>query len=81
MGGLIISIILFNIIAFKTNNRLTKNQILHIWIFTVALQTVFDTYIDLKYSGYYYFTKEVDWESLLNLIFLVPPVNMMFLNW
>lgn len=81
MLGLIISIVIFNFIAFKTNNRLTKNQILHIWTFTTAFQTVFDTYIDLKYLGYWYFTKEVDWESLLNLIFLLPPVNMMFLNW
>jgi hypothetical protein len=81
MVGLIISIILFNIFAFKTNKHLNKNQILHIWLYTISLQAIFDTYIDLKYQGYWYFSKGVDWASLLNLIFLVPPVNMAFLNW
>jgi hypothetical protein len=81
MLGLITSIILFNFIAFKTNTRLSKNQILQIWLFTIAFQTIFDTYVDLEYKGYWYFTRHADWQSLLNLILLIPPVNMMFLNW
>jgi hypothetical protein len=44
MTGLIIAIILFNFIAFKTNKRLTANQIVHIWTFTIALQGLGDIY-------------------------------------
>ncbi|WP_410777446.1 hypothetical protein [Ectobacillus funiculus] len=81
MIGLIISVLLFNLIAFKTNQHLTKNQIVHIWTFTMSCQSLFDMYIDIKYHGYWYFTKDVDWEALIAFIALVPPVNMMFLNW
>lgn len=38
-------------------------------------------YIDQKYQGYWYFSKDVDWSSLPALTLLVPPINMMFLNW
>lgn len=81
MIGLIIAVFLFNIIAFKTNKQLTKNQIVHIWSFTIILQGLADLYIDHKYQGYWYFTKDVDWASLPTLTILLPPINMMFLNW
>ncbi|MGM0923312.1 MAG: hypothetical protein ACQEWW_19205 [Bacillota bacterium] len=82
MTGLIIAIILFNFIAFKTNNRLTANQIVHIWTFTIALQGLGDIYIDTKYNGYWYFSKDIDgWSEIPTLTMLIPPVNMMFLNW
>jgi hypothetical protein len=81
MIGLIFAVILFNLIAFLTNKRLTKNQIIHIWSFTIILQIIADLFIDQKYHGYWYFTKDVDWEALPTLTMLLPPVNMMFLNW
>ena len=81
MLGLIIAITLFNLIAFKTNKTLTKGQIAHIFVFTTAFQLNFDLYIDLKYHGYWYFTKGIDWFSLPAHSLLLPPVNMMFLNW
>ncbi|MGG1679924.1 hypothetical protein ACIFOT_30030, partial [Neobacillus sp. NRS-1170] len=81
MIGLTIAIIAFNFIAFKTNKRLTNNQIFHIWAFTIAFQQIFDLYIDMKYHGYWYFTKNVDWKALPAHTVLIPPVNMMFLNW
>ncbi|MCQ6275441.1 hypothetical protein JMM81_10765 [Bacillus sp. V3B] len=81
MIGLIISIILFNIIAFKTNKNLTPNQIIHIWLFTIVFQQTFDIFVDLKFGGYWYFTKDIDWEGLPAHLALIPPVNMMFLNW
>ncbi|MED3561306.1 hypothetical protein [Bacillus xiapuensis] len=81
MVGLIIAILLFNLIAFKTNKILTGNLIAHIWMFTVALQTLFDTIIEFKFYAYWYFDKGADWLGLLPHIFLVPPVNMIFLNW
>ncbi|MFC7063824.1 hypothetical protein [Halobacillus seohaensis] len=81
MVGLLLAIILFNIIAFKSNKRLTVKQIAHIWVFTIAFQMSADIFIDIKYQGYWYFRPEVDWAALPAHIALLPPVNMMFLNW
>ena len=81
MIGLIISVVIFNIIAFKTNKRLTENQIFHIWTFTIAFQNMFDLFTDFRYHAYWYFSKEIDWSGLPAHIFLLPPVNMMFLSW
>ncbi|MBS4219023.1 hypothetical protein KHA96_11920 [Bacillus sp. FJAT-49711] len=81
MIGMMIAIILLNFIAFKTNKRLTKNQIVHLWVFTMAFQTFFDVFVSLKYHGYWYFSNGVDWSSIPVYILLIPPVNIMFLNW
>ncbi|MBT2656072.1 hypothetical protein J7E81_12685 [Bacillus sp. ISL-18] len=80
MVGLIIALIIFNGVALKIKKRLSLVQMYHIWTFTIAFQTVFDVYIDFKYHGYWYFSKSVDWNSFIALIFLVPPVNVVFLN-
>jgi hypothetical protein len=45
MIGLIIAVILFNLLAFITNKRLSKNPIVHIWSFTIALQIIADMFI------------------------------------
>jgi hypothetical protein len=81
MFGLIIAIIIFNILGFKTNKMLTYKQIAHIWVFTIAFQLSVDVYLDLKYHAYWYFEKEIDWGALPAHTFVVPPVNMMFINW
>lgn len=81
MIGLILAIIVFNVVAFLTNKNLTKNQIVHIWSFTIAFQLIFDLVVEFKYDGYWYFSKDLDWGGLLAHLVLVPPVNMMFLNW
>lgn len=81
MIGLFLAIIVFNFIAFKTNKILTANQIVHIWTFTIAFQVSFDVFVEFKYQGYWYFDKELDWAGMLPHLFVVPPVNMMFLNW
>lgn len=81
MIGFLIAILIFNTVAFSTNRRLTINQIVHIWLFTISLQTLVDVYVDIKYHGYWYFKKGIDWLAIPTIIFIVPPVNMMFLNW
>ncbi|WP_026009451.1 hypothetical protein [Priestia filamentosa] len=80
MIGLLLAITLFNTVAFTTNKRLTWNQIVHIWMFTIAFQGLVDLYVAGKYDGYWYFSQAIDWESILALTILIPPVNMMFLN-
>jgi len=81
MLGLILSIFIFNLLAYKTNKLLTKQQFAHIWIFTIAFQSLVDVYIDIKYEGYWYFSENIDWISILPLTILIPPVNIIFLNW
>lgn len=81
MIGLIFSVLVFNIIAFKYCTKLSKVQILNIWTFTIAFQNIFDLIIEFKFKGYWYFTQEVDWGGLISHTVLVPSVNMMFLNW
>lgn len=81
MIGLILAMTLFTVLALITNKRLNANQTLHIWIFTVTFQLFFDLYIDLKLGAYWYFTKDVEWISIIQYIFLVPPVNIIFLNY
>lgn len=81
MIGLITAIILINFIAFKQNRKLTANQILHIWVFTVAFQTSFDVFIEFKYHAYWYFEKVVNWRGVLPHLLVVPPANIIFLNW
>ncbi|MFJ7726149.1 hypothetical protein ACIQXV_08270 [Neobacillus sp. NPDC097160] len=80
MFGLFIAVIVVNFIAFSTNKRLTPNQIVHIWMFTIAFQMNFDFYVDMEYHGYWYFTQNADLKELPTNIALVPPVNMIFLN-
>lgn len=80
-GHTYFSIVIFNLIAFTTNKRLTNNQIVHIWMFAIAFQVLTDLMIDDKYHGYWYFEKATGWNDLPTLSLLIPPVNIMFLNW
>ncbi|WP_342515665.1 hypothetical protein [Sutcliffiella sp. FSL R7-0096] len=55
MIGLILAIILFNIIAWKVKKKLTRNQMVHIWLFTIAFQLIHDLIVEFKLGGYWYF--------------------------
>lgn len=76
-----VSIILFNTIVIKMKRQLTKNQIVHIWTFTMLLEMLFDIFVDEKLNGYWYFWRGIDWTNVLAYSVLIPPVNVMFLNW
>lgn len=81
MIGLIVAVLLFNIIAYTIKKRLTLNQIVHIWTFTMVFQGLTDLYINQRYQGYWYFSPEVEWSTLPILTILIPPINVVFLNW
>jgi hypothetical protein len=80
MVGLLISVLIFNLVAFKVNKRLTTSQIVQIWTFTIAFQMLFDLIVEFKYQSYWYFSPGVDWVGLIPRTVLIPPVNMIFLN-
>jgi hypothetical protein len=75
------TIVLFNFVTYKMRKHLTKNQIVHIWAVTIILEMIFDIFIDEKTNGYWYFWKGIDWTNVLAYTVLIPPVNVMFLNW
>ncbi|WLR57475.1 hypothetical protein LC048_11825 [Mesobacillus subterraneus] len=80
MIGLLLSVFIFNLIAFKINQRLLPSQVVQIWTFTIAFQVLFDLIVELKYQSYWYFSPEIDWIGLIPRTVLIPPVNMIFLN-
>ena len=75
-----VSIILFNTVAYKMKKHLTKNQMVHIWAFSMILEILFDIFIDEKTHGYWYFWKGIDWANILVYTVLIPPVCVIFLN-
>ncbi|OHX42762.1 hypothetical protein [Cytobacillus oceanisediminis] len=77
---LIASITAFNMIAFKINKKMTPSQVLQIWTFTIAFQILFDLIVEFKHHHYWYFSPGVEWADLLPRLFLIPPVNIIFLN-
>lgn len=80
MVGLLLSVLVFNFVAFKINKRLSLSQIVQIWTFTIAFQLLFDLIVEFKYQSYWYFAPGVDWSGLIPRTILVPPVNIIFLN-
>ncbi|MEO2074237.1 MAG: hypothetical protein ABGX20_02480 [Bacillus sp. (in: firmicutes)] len=67
-----VSIVLFNTIAYKMKKQLTKNQIVHIWAFTMVLEMLFDIFVEEKFNGYSYFWKGIDWTNVLAYSLLIP---------
>ena len=80
MIGLLISVLILNLIAFKINKRLLPGQIVQIWTFTIAFQMLFDFVVEFKYHSYWYFSPGFDWVDLIPRLVLIPPVNMIYLN-
>lgn len=80
MIGLIIAVIFFNAVAFLTVKQLTKSQMAHMWLFTILFHLLVDLYLGLKYDGYYYFNKGVEWLDLPAFTLISPPAVLLFLN-
>lgn len=80
MIGFVLAIITFNLIAFTINKKLTKNQFVHIWMFTIVLQMAFDIFLGHYHEAYWYFEWEINWGYFFAILLLIAPVNIIFLN-
>ena len=75
------STIVFNVIAYKFVKGMSANKVVHIWLFTISLQLLYDTFIDLKYHGYWYLTQGIDYLAFPAYTLLIPPINVLFLEY
>jgi hypothetical protein len=78
---LILSVIVFNLVALLIPKRISGIEILTTSLFSLYLETMTNVFLDLKYDLYGYFTKGVNWESLLYILGIYAPVNIVFLNY
>ncbi|MGG5252470.1 CBO0543 family protein [Neobacillus sp. SM06] len=77
---LIFSVILFNLIAILIPKRMSQIEILTTTLFSLYFETITNVFLDLKYDWYGYFTKGVNWETILYLFGIFPAVSIVFLN-
>ncbi|WP_040203400.1 CBO0543 family protein [Neobacillus jeddahensis] len=78
---LILLVIVFNLIAILIPKRISGIEILTTTLFSLYLETMANVFLDLKYDLYGYFTKGVNWASLLYVLGVYPPVNIVYLNY
>ncbi|WP_449619763.1 hypothetical protein [Robertmurraya sp. Marseille-Q9965] len=81
MIGLATGIVVCVFIALMINRKLPMNHVLQIWTFSAAFQTGFDVFMIVRFKGYWYFDNEtIEFAAILPHLFLVPAVNIIFLN-
>ncbi|GKU82596.1 CBO0543 family protein [Niallia sp. NCCP-28] len=78
---LIITVIVFNLIAYFIPKRISPIELLATTLFASYLQILTDVYLGLKYHLYGYFDKGVDWDTLLYIFGIYPAINVIFLNY
>jgi hypothetical protein len=80
MKFLIISIVVFYLIAILIPKRISKIEIYSTTLFALLFAALTDMFLDVKYLLYWFFTKEVDWLWLIVLFGTYPAVNLIYLN-
>jgi len=78
---LILTVIVFNLIALFIPKRLSGIEILTTTLFSLYFESLANVYLDLKYDLYGYFTKGVNWRSFIYVIGIYAPVNIVYLNY
>lgn len=81
MTFLILSIIIFNIIALKIPKRLTKSEMYQTCLFSAVFQLITDLILDLRFQLYGYFKEGADLSTFLVIFGVYPAVNIIFLNY
>lgn len=77
---LIFSIVIINGLCFLLPRRLTWGEIIVTAWFGLYFEAIVNIYLDVKFDLYGYYTKGVDWKSLLPILGLYPALNYLVLN-
>ncbi|WP_423798380.1 CBO0543 family protein [Neobacillus sp. SAB-20_R2A] len=81
MWFLIISSVIFSVYSIFMPKKLTRIEIFSTIFFAMTLQDNVDIYLDGKYDLYGYFTKGIQWKTLIAIIGIYPAVTTIFLNY
>src|SRR4051794_1695401 len=81
MWFLIISALIFSVYAIFMPKKLTRIEIFSTIFFAMTLQDNVDIYLDGKYDLYGYFTKGIQWKTLIAIIGIYPAITTIFLNY
>lgn len=80
MVFLLISVVIFVLIALFVPKRLTKNELYAICLFSIVLGFTVDIVLYLKYHFYGYFEPGVQFLGFLPALFLFPTSGIVFMN-
>ena len=80
MFFLILSVLVFNLIAIFIPKRISAIEMLTTTLFSSLLEFVANTIWDFKYDLYGYFNKGVDYAGFIYVLGIYPAVNIVFLN-
>jgi hypothetical protein len=81
MWFLIISALIFSVYSIFMPKKLTRIEIFSTVFFAMTLQDNVDIYLDGKYDLYGYFTKGIQWKTLIAIIGVYPAIITIFLNY
>ncbi|KAA9019472.1 CBO0543 family protein [Niallia endozanthoxylica] len=80
MFYLLISVFVFNLVAFLVPKYIKKQEIYATALFSLALGLISDITLDLKYNLYGYFEKGLQLKGFLPIVGLFPASGILFLN-
>lgn len=80
MVYLLISVIIFNIVAYLVPKHIMRQEIYATALFSFLLGMISDTIFDLKYDLYGYFEKGVQFKGFLAIAGLFPACGILYLN-
>lgn len=81
MWFLIISALIFTVYSIWMKKNLTRIEIFSTIFFALTLQDNVDIYLDGKYDLYGYFTKGIQWKTLIAIIGIYPAITIIYLNY
>lgn len=76
----LVTIVLFIAILLFITKQLTKREMFATSFFSIALQQTVDIYLALKYNLYGYFGGGVHYITLVAILGIYPPINLIYLN-
>jgi len=78
---LILSVIVFSLIALFIPKRMCGIEIITTTLFALYLEALVNVFLDFKYDLYGYFSKGVDWRGLFYGFGIFGQVSIVYLNY